>query len=53
MWGVLIVCCFVIRKDVIAKLREVARMIASKVTASPFGGALLVVAGVTGSSSPA
>ncbi len=36
----LIVCCFVIRKDVIAKLREVGRMIASKVTASPFGGVL-------------
>ncbi len=53
MWGVLIVCCFVIQEDVVAKLKEVARMTASKVNASPFVGAVLMAAGVIGSSSPA
>ena len=51
--GVLIVCCFVIQEDVVAKLKEVARMIASKVNASPFVGAVLMAAGVIGNSSPA
>ena len=47
----LIVCCFVIQADVIAKLREVACMIASKVNEGPF--VVLTVAGVIGSTSPA
>ena len=54
VWGVLIVCCFVIQEDVIAKLKEVTTcIIGSKVNEGPFVEAVLTVAGVIGSASPA
>jgi hypothetical protein len=51
--GALIISGFVINKELGAKLKEVARMIKSAIDVCGLVGAVLVVAGVIGSSPPA
>lgn len=50
----LIICVLLVfQEKLYTKLKEVARMIKSLITANPLIGIVLMVAGVTGSSSPA